>query len=582
MEPVALADVTLLDGFWRERVEANRIAGIPALYERLVAHGVVDNFDAVCERRGLWFTDSDLYKWLEAAAASLATRPDDDLAALVESTAERIAAAQRPDGYLNTAFPPEKQFGDLTWTHECYCTGHLVQAAIELWRASGNRTLLDAAVRAADLLDTTFGPGRREDRDRHPVVEMALVELARVTDRDEYRRLARFFSDAVGSDEWSRLWGHAVCALYYACGLTDLALDGDDHLVDRLRLWWDDLVSTSSYVTGGVGGRWIGESFGRPYELPQEGAYAETCAAVASAQWAWRMLRLTGDTSIGDHLERVLHNAVLAGMSWRGDEWFYASALGSSAVEERHPFIGDDLPIRIAGPFPLRRLPWRDVTCCPPNVARTLATFGRYCCLAGPDELRLVLYTPSRVRAAGFDLEIDTDMPWGGRVVVRVHDAPPHDATISLRIPSWSRLPDAGTWRAERRRWRNGDLIELDLGVAVTMVEANPRVTDARGAVAVVRGPLVYCAEGVDNPGFDLRDVHVAPDVVVVEEWSDLFGGVIALAIPAHEIAWTGPAYRPVTTAPAGGRPCTLRLVPFHLWANRGVTPMRIWFSRSG
>jgi DUF1680 family protein len=286
-----------------------------------------------------------------------------------------------------------------------------------------------------------------------------------------------------------------------------------------------------------------------------------------------------GDVRAADFLELVLHNALLAGVSLGGDEWFYANPLASSAMGEHHPFIGDALAIEIAGPFPLARRPWRDVTCCPPNVNRALATLAGQAYLAGGGELAVVLYVPSRVRSSGFDCTIATAMPWSGTVTITVHAAPPGDATLALRIPGWSSLPDAGSWRRLRRRWRPGDVVALDLGVAPAVLVANPRVADARGALAVRRGPIVYCAEGVDNPGVDLRDVTLAADAAFEAEWRpELLGGVTVLRAPATVSAWDGPLYQSPRARPA--QSCELTLVPYCTWANRGTGAMQVWLRR--
>lgn len=571
--------VELRPGFWRDRYEANARRGIPRLYERLDEHGVIDNFRRIsgtsaAPRRGLWFTDSDLYKWMEAAAwVGLGQ---------LEEVVPVVLAAQAPDGYLNTNFDADARFAHLDWSHELYCMGHFIQAAIARKRAQGRDDLLDAAVRCADLIGRVFGPNRRVARDRHPVVEMALVELYRETGTARHLDLAAFFCDQVPWQSWDRLWGHAVCALYFASGLTDVAIEtGDETRIDAVRRWWSELVTTSTYVTGAVGGRWTAEAVGEPYELPLTRSYTETCGAVAAAQWHARMLQLDGDVRAADALEQVLHNALLAGMSLEGDQWFYANPHATTCRAEEHPWIGEQVSAQIAGPLPLRRAPWRDVTCCPPNVNRALATLPGQ--LYGTDthgNIWVHLFASSHVRTDDFELSVDTDMPWSGRVKLTIHAAPPREASLFVRGPVWSTAKFAGRYREERRVWSSGDVIEIDLEVATHLLAANHRVESTRGSVAVWRGPFVYCFEGIDNPEVDdLRDLALRDDTTfeAAHDLSDLDG--IAALQCATTLAAPTRLYRPVTSD-GTTRPVTATAIPYYAWANRGPSPMTIWLNR--
>lgn len=572
--------VELRAGFWRDRYDANAHRGIPRLYERLESHGVVDNFRRLSsaltlERRGFWFTDSDLYKWMEAAAWVGAAELDD--------VVPLVLAAQADDGYLNTNFDGDQRFAHLDWSHQLYCLGHFIQAAVARKRAQGRDDLLDAAVRCADLIGSVFGPHGRTERDRHPVVEMALVELYRETGTARYLDLATFFCDQVPWQTWDRLSGHAVCALYFASGLTDVAIEtGDETRMDAVRRWWGDLVSTSTYVTGAVGGRWTAEAMGEPYELPLARSYTETCGAVAAAQWHARMLHLDGDVRAANALETVLHNALLAGVSLDGDEWFYANPHATTCHGEEHPWIGEELPAQITGPLPLRRAPWRDVTCCPPNVNRALATLPGQ--LYGTDargDLWVHLFASSHVRTGDFELEVDTDMPWSGRVTITVHAAPAGEASLVVREPAWSSPAAAGGYREERRVWSAGDVIELDLDVAPQLLTANPRVESVRGSVAIGRGPFVYCFEGIDNPDVaDLRDLGVADDTTFQTSVEPTLGGITELHCAATVAEPTG-LYRPVTAGGTPTHPVTATAIPYYAWANRGPSAMTIWVNRT-
>ena len=573
--------VELRAGFWRDRYDANVQRGIPRLYEQLESHGVIDNFRRLSgartvARRGYWFTDSDLYKWMEAAAWVGAAELDD--------VAAVVLAAQADDGYLNTNFDGDEHFAHLDWSHELYCLGHFIQAAVARKRAQGRDDLLDAAVRCADLIGRVFGPHGRIDRDRHPVVEMALVELYRETDTARYLDLATFFCDQVPWQSWDRLWGHAVCALYFASGLTDVAIEtGNETRINAVRRWWADLVSTSTYVTGGVGGRWTAEAMGEPYEMPLTRSYTETCGAVAAGQWHTRMLQLDGDVRAADALEQVLHNALLAGVSLVGDEWFYANPHATSCRPEQHPWIGEELPAQIAGPLPLRRAPWRDVTCCPPNVNRALATMPGQ--LYGTDpsgNLWVHLFASSHVRAGNFELDIDTDMPWSGGVKITVHAAPASEASLFVREPAWSSATFMGRYREERRVWKPGDVLELNFRVDAHLLAANPRVESTRGSVSIGRGPFVYCFEAIDNPDVDdLRDLTLRDDTVfeTVVEPSTL-GGITELQCAAA-VAEPTLLYHPVASAQPPSRTVTATAIPYYAWANRGPSPMTIWVNRT-
>lgn len=601
-----VGDVELLDGLWRDRVEANRMRGIPRLLDRLEAHGVVDNFRVVAgaldsSRRGFWFTDSDLYKWMEAAAWSLATHPDPELETRLAALVDTVLAAQRADGYLGTAFAPDEQLRQLGWSHELYCAGHLIQAAIARSRASGDARLLDGATRFADLLCEELGPGRREETDRHPGVEAALVELSRATGEARYLELGRALCERVAVDGPPvGITGHAVRAVYFATGLADVALEtGDTDTVATLVHLWSSMVDGKSYVTGAVGGRWIGESFGRDYELPNEGSYAETCGGVAVAHWAWRMLLLTGDACFADRLELALHNAVLAGVSLGGDEWFYANPLAATGEPDPDPWATDRFAMDMAGPLPLTRRPWRDVTCCPPNVSRMLASLPGYLYGESDDGLWVHLYAASRVRSGRVALTQRTAMPWAGTVEITVDDVR-GDAmqTLHLRVPGWSRAarvringeswPDTlvpATYAAITRPWSAGDSVVLDLDLAPVPVECNPRVAENRGSIAVARGPLVFCAEEADQPaGVDPLEAGVLAGGVPaarVEHHYQLLGGISVVHVPGQVPEGSfGSLYRPLARA-RHERPVTLALIPYFAWGNRGLSRMAVWMRRA-
>ena len=612
LRPVAVADVTLEPGLLAERRETVRTASIPTQYAQIERTGRIANFRRAAGRiegdfQGIYFNDSDVYKWLEAAAWSLAGTSDPALDAQLDGIIAEIAAAQRPDGYLNTYFARDR--ADERWTnpdlHETYCGGHMIQAAVAHYRATGKTTLLDVARRFADHLDATFGPesgGKRFWIDGHEEIELALVELARATGDTRYRDLARYFIDARGHQrlpkpyngrfgsayhqdhqpirETSEIVGHAVRALYYMTGAADLVIEEPDDALDAaLDRLWHSATAEKMYVTGGFGARWEGEAFGPPFELPNAAAYAETCASIADTMWAWRRYLHRGAASDLDVLERALYNTVLAGLSRDGEGYFYQNPL----EDDGHH----------------RRQPWFGTACCPPNVARTLAALPGYVYATGDDgSIRVNLYAASsatihRPDRPDVTLRQTTSYPWDGEISIAV-DAGDTFA-LWLRLPGW--LTDAPAirvngkpvstgdelgWAVIDRRWSPGDTVHLTLPMPVVRVAANPAVTDDAGRVALQRGPLVYCLEAVDHDGLDVRSVSVATgDNATVSHRPELLGGVTVLALPgriaARDADWPGGLYAPESSLPTGERDVALTAIPWFAWANRAPGPMAVW-----
>ena len=590
LRPVTTARIG--GGLLGARQEANGRVAVPSGHERLGAAGNLDNLRIAAgehagEPRGPVFMDSDVYKWLEAAAWEYARAPRPALLEAQRAVTAVVAAAQRADGYLNSMV--RERYRDLPWSHEHYCAGHLMQAAVAQSRATGDKGLLEVAVRFADHLVATFGPGRTEDVDGHPIVEMGLVELYRETGRRDYLDLARWFVDARGhgliekhgheptyfSDrvpvrEQTTVEGHAVRAVYLTAGAADVALEtGDGELLGALRRQFAHMLATKTYVTGGLGSRWEGESFGDPYELPPDRAYAETCAAVGGIQWAWRMLLATGDSSYADAAERMLFNGFLAGVSLSGAEYFYVNPLqaraGAHPDENRSPAHG--------------RRGWFDCACCPPNVMRTIASLSAYLATTDDDGIQIQMYAPGTIEAQGVRLAVDTAYPWDGVVRVRVLEAPPREWTLSLRVPQWAHGAvlqgddvEAGEYADLRRTWRAGDEVELRLPMTVRTTTAGPRVDAVRGCVALERGPLVYA---VEHPAAD--DLRFEA-VTSAEFRPGVLGGVtvVGLAVRVrehHEEPWP---YGPDGHGSPGAR-AEVAAVPYFAWANRGVGPMRVW-----
>ena len=610
---VSVAAMRIDDAFWSPRQGVNRAQSIPGMLELLQTTGRLENFrwaagESEAGHTGREFNDSDVYKWLEAAAWSLAAHPDPALEAEVSAVIETIAAAQRPDGYLDTYYAREK--ADLRWTdhdmHEMYCAGHLFQAAVAHHRATGSEALLAIARRVADHIDSVFGPaeaGKRWGTDGHPEVEMGLVELARETGEPRYLLLAQFLIDARGHgrlgrpyDRWesdyhqdhvpfremAEVAGHAVRMVYLAAGATDVQSEtGEAALATAVDRLWVDMTARKQYVSGAIGARNNGEAFGEAYELPNSLAYGETCAAIGALMWSWRMYLASGAPHYLDQIERLLHNAILAGVALDGLTFFYENRLS----DEGHH----------------RRAPWFDVACCPPNVARLLAQLGGYIVAAGADAIDIALYIASAGEVTLGDgrqvpLRIETAYPWQETVRITV-GADVADLALRLRIPAWCggatgavgegpATAAAPGFHELRRDWRAGEVVTLTLPMPARLVANHPYVTENLGRVALFRGPVLYCVEQTDHPATDIRDLHAPDPAALRAEWRpELLGGVVTLVGPTTAArpapAWTGaldaPAATPATAAP---QPAPLVAIPYYAWANREPGRMRVWLPR--
>src|SRR5918998_153367 len=603
-----LPDVRLSDDFWEPRRRINREVTLPSQHRHLEETGRLDNFRRAAGKiggpfRGIYFNDSDVYKWLEAAAWTLAPDPAPELERMVDAVVAEIEDAQEDDGYLNTYFVFEKapeRWTDLTNKHELYCAGHLIQAAVAHHRATGSERLLDVARRLADHICGTFGP---EEEDKHPgtdgheEIEMSLVELYRDTGEAKYLVGARYFLDArghglVGGDEYHQdhrpfreldeIVGHAVRAVYLNAGAADIyAETGEPALLETLERLWGNMMKCRIYVTGGVGSRYEGEAFGADHELPNARAYAETCAAIGNVMWNWRMLMLGGDARYADLIENTLYNAVLPGISLDGQSYFYQNPLADDGTHRREPWFG--------------------CACCPPNVARLLASLPGYFYNVSEGSVWVHLYAggEANVRIGEnrtIRLRQRTDYPWDGDVEIYVEGEGKFD--LMLRVPSWceegcaievngepvDKPAPPGSYVKVRRDWRAGDAVRLRLSMPVRLVECHPYVAENAGRVAIMRGPLLYCVEQVDNPGVELRDrVLPAEARFSVRSRPDLLGGVTVLSARAEAAApdnsWEGRLYRTRRDRGEGRRTDGLELtaVPYYAWANREPGAMQVW-----
>ncbi|WP_375425678.1 glycoside hydrolase family 127 protein [uncultured Friedmanniella sp.] len=620
LRPATRARVT--GGLWASRREINRDVCVPQGWDRLHEAGNYANLELAAGRgEGAYtgelpFLDSDVYKWLEAVAWTLddpdleASSAEKLLRRLAEST-ELLAVVQQPDGYLDSHFQvrfPGERFVQLPWGHELYCAGHLIQAAVALHRSTGDEALLGIARRVADLVVVAFGtePGRVDGVCGHPEIETALVELYRETGEQAYLDRARYFVDRrghglLGSDRFGRhYWqdhepvreatavvGHAVRQLYLLAGVADVYVEtGDQTLLDACARLWDEMVATQTYLTGGVGAHHRDEAFGDPYELPNERSYCETCAAIASIHLSWRMLMITGEAKYADLLERTLYNGFLAGLSLDGQRYIYANPL---QVRDDHVASGDD------GDY--LRVPWFRCACCPPNVMRLLASLEHYVLLSSDDTVTLHQYMSGDYAAELGEgevvLEVLTDYPWDGAVQVGVAATPDEVWTLALRVPAWGSGaelsvngepvldPSVDGWWRVTRAWEAGDVAQLRLPLEPRLTAADPRVDAARGSLALERGPLVYCLEGVDHDGHRLDDLLLDADGPLSESVEDgELGRIVRVEVagatrPRTHGSWW--PYAPATGGALTGGPVTLSAVPYFTWGNRGSGGMRVW-----
>jgi DUF1680 family protein len=558
-------DIDLRDPFWSPRLEQLRSHTLPVLLERLEAQGAVGNFRRLVHGTGdgfraMHFADSDLYKWIEAAV--LAGRVD-----LADPLIDLVVAVQCDDGYVHTHYgtpggPP--RYSDLDFGHEQYCHGHLIEAAVSHHRVTGDPRLLTVATRLADHLCATFGPGRDERTDAHPEIELALCRLAAATDEPRYLEHAAWIIGEqlrhAGVDLRTHRWGgHAVRALYLASGIAEVALaTGDEEWRACAERLFDSLLGQFSYPTGAVGGRWLGEATGKPFEQPDAMSYAESCAAVAAAQFCRRIWALTGDPRALDQLELLVFNAVPCGVGDDGASWFYSQphAVAEVAAEHDPWTYGFDYgAMMLRQWFPAHRHEWFDVPCCPPNLARMFATVpGDVAQLDPSGDLLVHLPIACSIRGGGWHVEIDGAYPADGDVAVKVLAAP-DGRTVRVRRPGWAGgrghedvAPDGSVSLPVQWQWWTTD----------------HRVEGAAGTVHLRRGPVVHCVEGVDLPGIDLRDLVVDPTAAPEQ----------AFAVRSSGSSLHGPV---PATAPAPA-PVTVRTVPYAEWSNRGTTTMRLRF----
>ncbi len=628
LKTVPVNAVTIQEGFWSKRRQTNVDSSIPSMHDELLSHGRMDNFLRLEGRssepqKGPVYSDSDIYKWLEAVGFALQTGDPHSFRTTADGMIHDVVAAQEPSGYLNTYYQGEHKSLRMTYPtqttgHELYNIGHMLQGAIAYYRATGDRTLLDSGIRFVDnFLIPNYGPGKDQQGivAGHPEIEMALVELSRTTGKREYLDLAGYILHGderiqlrtqqivymycgIPFTSRTRLEGHAVRAMYACCGATDYYLEtGDQAYWKTLNALWEDLAEHQLYINGGVGAREAGEAFGSAYELPNATAYGESCAAIGNMMWNWRLLAASGDAKFTDVIERALYNGINSGMSLDGKTYCYRNPLAFDPSENLSNHNG------AAGVI---RNPWYDTTCCPPNLERTFASLPGYFYSTSADGIYVHLYDNSEINwrlagGNGLKLQQKTSYPWSGDVELTVTPASPSDFTVYVRIPGWSQkntvrvngksIDDVrpGAYLAIRRRWSANDKIELSFDMSTRLLKANPAVVEDRGRVAFQRGPIIFCMEHLDQPGrehdMNLIGYSVHLNGATTYRYDpQLLGGVMVLEHPGTV---TRPQSNPGLYFTAGdtpkseAAPATLRLIPYYAWANRDPASMQVWIPYS-
>ena len=581
--PVKFSDVTIDDAFWSPRLQSHKDVTLKVCIDQIENQtGRIRNFENAAkgagEHSGIYFDDSDVYKALEGMAYSLQNNPDPLLEAKCDEWIEKFAAAQQDDGYINTYYTLTGLDGrwiDMTM-HEMYCAGHMTEAAVAYYNVTGKRKLLDVAIRMADHMMTIFGPGKRHWVPGHEEIELALVKLFQATGKKKYLDFAQWLLDERGHGygtwgnppepwnaeyfqddkpvrEMTDIAGHAVRAMYLYCGMADVAsYTGDQGYIDALNRLWEDVVIRNMYITGGIGQSSHNEGFTNDYSLPNLTAYCETCASVGMVLWNWRMNQFTGESKYIDVLERALYNGALAGISLEGDTFFYVNPLES---------MGDH-----------HRQAWYGCACCPSQICRFLPSIGNYIYGVAKNGIYVNLYmgNTATIKLGRRDVTLtqETSYPWEGEVTLTVGCKRPFTTALRLRLPGWCKIctvslnggslniPVVKGYAMINRKWCDGDKVVLNMEMPTEIVAADPRVKEDEGRRAIQRGPLVYCMEEVDNPGYDNLSLS----------YDYQFG-----------TTWEGDLLRGVTTITATCEDQQVKLIPYYAWDNRTPGKMQVW-----
>lgn len=620
IKEVPFTDVHFTDDFWLPRMEINRTVSIPSAFHQCEINGRFDNFALAGglikgEHKGDFsFDDTDPYKIIEGASYSLAVKYDPKLDAYLDSVITLIAAAQEPDGYLTTCVTNKCTrlsgwWGSSRWekinSHELYNSGHLYEAAVAHYKATGKKTLLNVAIKNADLVCQVFGPneGQKHVPSGHPIIEMALAKLYNVTDDEKYLKMARYFVDETGRGtdghklspysqdhkpiiDQDEIVGHAVRAGYLFSGVTDVAsLQHDKKLFDAVNRVWENMASKKLYLNGGIGSRPQGEGFGPNYELNNFNNYCETCASIANVYWNQRMFLATGDSKYIDVLERTLYNGLIAGVSLSGDKFFYDNPMGTPGGHARQQWFG--------------------CACCPGNVTRFMASVPGYVYAIDQKDVYVNLFVGGNSKLKVGDTEVElvqkTQYPWNGDVEIDVTPNKNDKFTLLVRIPGWAKnkpVPSdlyayvdgsnpqvkvlvngsetkkhtrAGYWVIERE-WKKGDKVTLTMDMPVRRVEANPQVRYDKGLLAMERGPILYALESIDQKRDYIFDIVIPRDSKIESHFEkNLLNGVVVLEGNAFAVEKDSASGKVIE------KPLTFKAIPYSTWNNRGIGQMVVW-----
>lgn len=582
IEQIDFSHVKINDNFWSPRLSKHVSATLPVCIDQIENQtGRIRNFENAAkgegEHSGIFFDDSDVYKALEGMAYSLINNPDPELEKKADEWIDKFAAAQQPDGYINTFYTLTGL--DKRWTnmdkHEMYCAGHMIEAGVAYYQATGKRKLLDVCIRMTDHMMSQFGPGKRHWVPGHEEIELALVKLYQTTQEQKYLDFAYWLLEERGhghgtmGDEgkWNPVYyqdivpvrrltdisGHAVRCMYLYCGMADVAaLKNDTGYIAAIDRLWDDVVHRNMYITGGIGSSRDNEGFTEDYDLPNLDAYCETCASVGMVLWNQRMNQLTGDSKYIDVLERSLYNGALAGISLGGDRFFYVNPLESKGDHHRQE--------------------WYGCACCPSQLSRFLPSIGNYIYASSDDALWVNLYigNTGQIRIGETDILLtqETDYPWDGSVKLTISTSQPLEKEIRLRIPNWCKTYDLSIngkrinvseekGYAVIKDWKSQDVIALDMDMPVEIVAADPHVKENFGKRAIQRGPLVYCMEEIDNPEY-FDQIQLSPSTTFQTAFvSDILNGI--------------------KTIKTNGRAQSATFIPYYAWDNRKAGKMRVW-----
>lgn len=630
--PAPYNSVTFDGGFWGLRTTTNRNVTLPIQYRQLQSTGRIDSLKLEWKpgqkNKPHEFWDSDIGKWIEAAAYCLGNSPDAELKRQVDETIDLLGSSQQPDGYLNTHFTtvrPKERWTNLRDAHELYCAGHLIEAAVAYFQATGERKLLEIMCRYVDYIDSVLGnaPGKNRGYCGHPEIELALVRLYHATGEQRYLNLAKFFIDERGQEpnyfvaeavargtDPKRNWvgleyyqahkpvrqqtdaeGHSVRQLYLLAGMIDVAAETTDlELLAACKAIFNSAANRRMYITGGVGSERRAERFTFDFDLPNETAYAETCAAISLVFAAHRLLQIEPDRSYADVMERALYNGVISGVSLAGDRFFYGNPL-----TVHHETLNQPPQSHVTA----TRQEWFGCACCPPNLARLLGSLGQYVYSTSNDALYVHLYTSGAAELSvgehRVQIEQKTNYPWDEKIKLTINSEAPAAFSIALRIPGWCEgaaiKVNGHKIRMKKihrgyaiitRTWSPGDRITLKLPMPPTRMKTNPKSRNNIGKVALTAGPIVYCLEQIDNGG-NLAAIALPRNAKLrIQHRRKLLGGVNVIRGKAKRIEqedFGDDLYRPQKSRRQKSKRCNLTAVPYCVWGNREVGEMRVWLN---